>query len=492
LLTSIGKRILIGSGITLLSLIISRAMVFLNNIIAARLLTPNDFGTLSIVMNLQNLAVIIGCFGAPLAMTRYVSHWRNRDISIARAFGSLLLYVTLISSFATAIGFLLISSTIASQLYGVPGMTMVLRLSAAFIILSSLNLVLSSLLQGNQKIKTLAKINALVAITWQPVALISIAVLGVEGAVLAMILSNFISVLVLVLVSRDFLLMNFSHSLAKTKLKRERGLFFSFLVPAFLSSLVIAPAYWIGRTILAIDWNFYLLGQYSVAESLSQIMLVIPAAVSIPLLPLLTEQHSINPLEMGKITERLIKIVVLLMLPLTLFLFPFLSIAINFLYGESYSAAFYPAILMFAASALASVGSIVSNVIFGIGRMWHALILNLFWVIVYISFVIVIVPSQGSIGLASVYLISYALYVIAFLLYFKREIGIKPFGSIITILLYSGFAFFFLTIISDRKWMVYATPIAIIFAIILGITIYRFLLTTEDRNYVKRLLTNRI
>src|SRR5512136_2455714 len=99
------RKILVGGGATLLSLVVVKVMAIVNSVIAARLLQPADFGALSVIVNLQNLVVIIACFGIPLAVTKNVAQWRAKDQSYASAVASALLVMLLVSAAVTAIAY---------------------------------------------------------------------------------------------------------------------------------------------------------------------------------------------------------------------------------------------------------------------------------------------------------------------------------------------------------------------------------------------------
>lgn len=423
-MSSFLRKVMVGSGIMFTSMLIMKVMVFVNYIIAARLLTPDDYGAWSIVLNLQNFFVIVACFGIPVVMTKKVSEWVSDNSSMARSLGSALLTIVVVSSAVVALGYVILARTIAVDLYHDERLVSVFRLSALFVFVSALNMAMSALLQGCQRITAIAKINAVVAVLWQPLSFGTIAAFGLEGALLAQIVANALSAVLFFMVSRRALQVSFSSAHSVFRDREQLRSLISLTIPSFLSTVMIAPAYWIGRTVLVLDWGFSSVGQFQIAESLSQILLVIPAAMSIPLLPMISEQHARDAGSVGKMSGSLLRLAVFLLIPLSMGVMPVLEFVIVNLYGASYADAHSPAILMFAASALIAAGTVVSNVIFGVGRMWDALFLNLLWLVAFLSLVLYLVPLYGSDGLGTTYAISYAMYLILLLLYFRRKFGV--------------------------------------------------------------------
>ncbi|MFW9944006.1 MAG: oligosaccharide flippase family protein [Candidatus Sifarchaeia archaeon] len=475
------RKVLIGGGITLLSMIIIKAMALVNSVIAARLLEPSDYGALSVVVNLQNLIVIVGCFGMPLALAKHTAEWKHKDPATARLIASALILLLLISSAVTAVVYLVLADVIAVGLYDNPNLVTVIRLSAIFVLVAAVNQGLVSILQGCQKILTLAKINTLIAVAAQPLMYLFIVLFGLEGAIIAMFCSNLFSISVLVLTTRHVLPVSFAKARRVFADKSRLRSLMSFSVPAFIATLVVVPAYWIGRTVLALTWDFYSVGQFQIAESISQLVHIIPAAISVPLLPLVSEQYSKNPLEVGQSTNSLLRIVVFFSLPISIIMLPLVGYIIGVLYGSQYEDAYHSSLLMIASATFVTVGSVISSVIIGSGRMWDALGLNVVWLIAFLMMVLVLVSSNGSEGLAGAYLVSYAVYFFALILYFRKKFDARVSGICAFVVLYSVLVALYMISMANG-----ITAQKLIFsvssALTLGVVGYRFLLSKEERD----------
>ena len=481
-------RIIAGSGVTLMSMMIIKAMTLLNSVIAARLLSPADFGALSIVVNLQNLIVMIACFGVPLAMTKHVSQYRTDRREMADAIGSTLLGILLLTSILTAVCYLLLAEVISVNLYDNAGLISVIRLSAAFVFISTLNLGLSSLVQGCQRISTLAKVNAAIAVFAQPIAFMFISAFGLDGAVVALVVTNALSATLMFSVARKCL----SISLARArrmlfKESRQVRALLEFSVPAFFAGIIVIVASWVGRTVLALEWNFGTVGQFQIADSLSQILLIISAAMTIPLLPLISEQSQRNPERIGEDSRGLLSITMFLALPLSLMILPFLAFGIDLLYGPEYSGAVVATVLMFAAATFRLIGAVVSNVILGTGRVLDAHKLNLIWLVAFLALLFVLVESQGAEGLAGTYSIAFLLYLWILLAYFRSryDVPVLTIGQVST--LYFPFVLFYADRLVGEGFLLQLAFVS--GAAILFITIgLKFVMTKDERTHLKSII----
>lgn len=477
----------LGGAITLVSLMTVKAMALLNSIIAARMLGPSDYGAFSVIVNLQNFAVIMACTGIPLALTKYISQWRGVDETVARDIGSTLMRVLAVSALVAGSVYLILAEHIAIGIYNDSDLVWPIRLSSAFVIVSSLNVAFTSVTQGCLRISSLAKVNAFVAIIAQPLTLASIFVLGLFGAVLAQVCATSVSVFLLWMISNKV----FRLSLLRVRKRRRSsssGMMLSFTVPAFLSSLLLVPAYWFGRTILAVHWGFDSVGEFQVAESLSQLMLMASSAMSVPLLPLISEMNAKQPEIVGASSSSLLRMMLLVVLPAGILALPFLNFMIGALYGTEYEGADVTTALMFASSAFVAMSAVMSTIIIGIGRMWMGFAMNAAWAACFFTSALVLVPLENSAGLATTYLLSYAVYFLTLLAYFNRKFGMRLGWLPVPIILFVAYLAIHISIFASQGFLVNLglSMIAASAAIILT---YKLVMQSRERRMVMSILS---
>ena len=484
---SILRKVIVGGGVTLLAVGIAKAMVFVSYVIAARILDPDEYGALSIVIYLQNFAVVIGCFGVPITITKKISQWMAKDVSMAQVVGSALLFLLLFSSAITSVGYLLLSETIAVDLYADPQLVRVLQLSSLFVVIACLNTTLSAFVQGCQKITALAKISAVTAILWQPIAVVTILTFGLEGAVLAMIIYNAMGASMLFYVARKSLPISFAKAGEFLGDRAKRKDLLLFTIPAFLMTVMISPAYWVGRTWLGLSWDFAEVGNFQIADSISQILLIVPFAISVPLLPAVSERYALDPKSIGGTSGTLLRLIAFVLVLLTIVAIPLMRTGIVWVFGEDYEGAYAATILMFAAATYISAGSVMSNVIFGMGRMWDALALNLVWLAVFLALMSYTVPDYGSEGLAATYAVSYSLYVSLIFVYIRMKLGVSIARVTIFAAAFMAYVFVYDLYLLEEDFFIKALTTAVV-GLVFAIIGYFFMLTADDRAQAKGLL----
>jgi len=478
-------KVAAGGGVTLVSLLVAKVMTLVSTIVIARLLIPSEFGEYSVVVNLQNFAVTLASFGVPLALAKHISQWRNVDKQLAEEMGSALFTVLLLASVITAAGLLLLSSPIASDLYRDRGLTPVIRLSAVFVVVATMNLGLSSVLQGCQRIASLAEINAIAAVFVPLIAFLMVSQFGLEGAILTLVASNLISGALFVIVIRRTFTISWGAARRLFQQRAHIRALLSFTIPTLLATLMVVPAYWIAKTTLALEAGFAAAGNFQIADSLSQMPMIIPVAMGVSLLPVVSELNSAHPEQVGKSAQKLLNIVVFAVIPASVLSLPFLKFAIEFLYGFDYREAHVSTIMMFAATTLISTGSVISNVIMGTGRMWHALLLNAIWLATFLALLFALIPMYGAEGLAGAYALSYAAFFVILSVYFSHGFHAKIGGVLLTSLLYLAFVFLYAEFLADDLFstrLLVGVVVSALFAI-LG---YVFILGPPERSSLWR------
>lgn len=476
----------IGGTITLVSLITMKAMALLNSVIAARMLGPSDYGIFSVIVNLQNFAVIMACTGIPLALAKYISQWRSIDESVARDIGSALMRVLVFSALAAGMVYFVLAEPIAVGVYGDHDLIWPIRLSSVFVIASSVNVAFTSVAQGCLRISSLAKVNAFVAVIAQPLTLAFILLFGLLGAILAQVCATSVSVLLLWSIARRVLKLSFVRT-RKKLIPSNPGMMLSFTLPAFLSSLLLVPAYWFGRTVLAVHWGFDSVGEFQVAESLSQLMLIIPSAVSVPLLPLVSEMHAKESEKVGGTSSSLLRMMMLVAVPVGIMAFPLIRFALSILYGTDYENASTTTALMFGSSTFVALSAVMSIVVIGVGRMWDGLAMNSIWAAFFFMLALWIVPLESSTGLATTYLISYAVYLFILLAYFNRRFEMQIGWLPLPIAIFISYLAIHVTALSSQGFLTNFV-LAVTAASASAALTYRYVMQPEEREMVSSVL----
>ena len=441
------KKVLIASGITLTSMVIIRALGLVSSIVIARLLTPSDFGAYSIIVNFAVLGSTIACLGIPVTITKYVSEWNKKDPSVARAIGTRMLSILLFSSLIVAIVCIILSDIIAVNLYGDEKLAIAIRISSLLIVTNVFATTIGSLMRGYLLISAYAKIGVIAVILTLPITLLSIFFWNLNGAIIALAISNGLIIIFSLWSMRETFKFwpKIRFSAIAERIRGNR--IASFTAYSFLSGIVVIPSAWIARTMLAITWDLNSVAHFQIADSLSQIIMVIPTAVGLILMPMISEQHALEPTRINRTTSLLLNITIFLALPIGLIALPFLKPIIILLYGSQYEASYSPTIVMFAAAIFGTIGSVIFNIIVGVGRVRIAFLMNVFWMIIFILGTFLFIPSWGAEGLSTTYLLSFLSLLIIYLAYAKWRFKLRMVKTVVPLVIFISLFLIYLFLI---------------------------------------------
>ena len=180
-------------------------------------------------------------------------------------------------------------------------------------------------------------------------------------------------------------------------------------VPTAISSMLVAPSYWIIRTIVVKECGFEELAIYEAADQWRAIILFIPSAISGIVLPILSSTLAESEKDFWKvfIINLRINVVIATTIALTIVL---LSPFLMKLYGNGYTD---PVVLrILAVSTLFStISNVVGMSIYSRAKTWTGLMFNIVWSLLMItSSFIFIKNGMGAKGMALGVVVAYAVH----------------------------------------------------------------------------------
>ncbi|MCX6660488.1 MAG: oligosaccharide flippase family protein, partial [Candidatus Bathyarchaeota archaeon] len=219
------------------------------------------------------------------------------------------------------------------------------------------------------------------------------------------------------------------------------SMLFLFALPAVLGGLMLTPVVWIANTELTLKAGFEAMGYFAVANVVYQALMLIPSAISIPMMPRISQLTMGNHVDIESLVVKVMRTLSIVLFPLLFAIALFSEFVVEILYGSRYSASAKAVYLMVAASYFFSLSAVVGTMIAGIGRMWLGLGLNIFWAAVFLTLVFAGVPALGTNGLALSYAATYGIFLVFTILVSKRVLHVSVKGMYLT---GASAAFFFL------------------------------------------------
>lgn len=443
-LPDIQKKLLKGSFWMFVSVAITKIFDLLSIFIIARLLTPEEFGKLSIIKNFTFTFVLFSVGSLGLTATKYIAKYIDDDKIKCQSIVSYLRLLVPLLSFLLSFVTFFFSSYVADNIFNDLDLTIAVKLTSITLFFSSLNAFQKGILAGLEKFKTISLISIISGFFTSLILIFSAYFYGLSGVFIALPINAGI-------------LWSFSIYHTNKSLKFEE-LFFrlenfinfkkiilKFTLPTFLSGLLITPTT-LYCNILLVNTNggYSSLAIYSAALNLSIITLTINGVLGRVFYPVVMKNFDKNNLFVEK-SNILLPFFFGVILNTPLIIFPDVM---KFAYGNEYSN-----IEVFNTLVLISNFTIIISFKEGISRnfaaanlMWVSLFSNLTWAflsIISMKFLI----DYGASGRASSFLISYLFTNLIFLPFYiskkllNKEIFSSHFFLIILTILISNISY---------------------------------------------------
>lgn len=377
--------------------------MFLAGIALARLLGPTDLGILTLLITIGTFVSSLTALGIPQAATKFVSERNELDPAILRVSTLLILALSLIGF----IVLLFATKWVAHDLYGEASLALFLPLIALFVVANNIFLLSQSLLQGAGAIRAYNLITVVSTAMYFILVMLGTWFFGLKGAVWSIVLNAAVSValsLGALLRSRKVHL-RFTRQHNDWPLLKQISRYGGFLTAG---GLMANAALWYAPTLLVQEHGFISLGYFRVANLVTSNLLIVPTAIAIPLFPALSAAYTSNRTRFTDLAKNSFALVTLATLPIAVLCCLFSEELLLLLVGPEYSQGWEIVFLMSVAGFLMAVNSNAGALFYGAGEMGHSMVINGVWGVVFAAVAWMLVPILSALGLASAYLVSYA------------------------------------------------------------------------------------
>jgi len=435
-------RLVKGTFYTFGSLILVKLIMTLNSIVVARMLMPTNLGLLTILDQISSIVLIIANLGMPLALVKYISELCVVEPREIKKYLSTSFIIVIGSSLTFCMLYSLLNSRIA-QFYNEPILGQIIIFSAMTTFAYSIWEMGGAVLRGLQKIKMLSALNVVKWAVIVPVNIFLIRLFGLVGAAMALMICAFVNgVLMLIVVNHHVRKHGFGLSLLSFNTNVTKKLV-GYGLPATISAILASFPMWVAVSYLSKVCSFASVGLFRVSFSLMSIIMFIPVALAVPVVPLFSELEKKNRNRMENFFHRCIRLTALVMIPTTVGLAIFSKYIITLLYGAEYYLAWRVLLLFCVGVYFFSLSSIIGYLIAGTGRMWQGSFLNLIWASAFVVLSIILINAFGLNGFGWAYLISYIIHTMISFAYLKIGFGIAV--KNIKNLLFIGFVSYCIT-----------------------------------------------
>jgi O-antigen/teichoic acid export membrane protein len=384
--TDIKSRMKNGMLWTFTGTALAKFLTLIAGIICAHILTKEQYGEFNMVRSTINMFVVFGSSGLGVTATKYISGYKSDYASKIPH----LCYITKLFAYFTGgiSTFLILISApyIATFILRNYSLTFALQLGAILLFFSVINGVQTGILSGFEDFKDIA-VNSFIGSIFESVfLLIGSYYGGTEGAILGF----GIGFIVIYATNRHSIKKQFSILNIRDNGKvfaitsDDWRIIFGYSLPAALSSILIAPTFWVIRTLLVRKEGFGTLAIFEAADQWKVIILFIPTAISQIVLPLLSSLKQNNN---DKYLSTLALNLIIIGAVSTL-MAGFVTIACPFImnmYGKAFNEYSTLRILAFS-TIFSAIANVLEMTAYSMGKMWQCFLINIIWALCMILF----------------------------------------------------------------------------------------------------------
>ncbi|HII92053.1 MAG TPA: flippase [Methanosarcina sp.] len=420
---SFKEKFVIDSGYIFTSIIFVNIFTTINSILIARVLGPEKLGIFSVIQYLGGLIIMFSSLNLPVTITTFIAEYRVTDKSkIGKTIGTLSL-ISITSSFIL-ITLIILSSDFISNFYNEPSIGFLIKIYTLTIFFTVFSNLCISILAGFQEMKSVSKLNVILAITNIPITIMLVYYFSILGAILSLITNSIVSllitlVLVLNLLSTEKVKIDFSFD--KELLKK----IIQFSLPLFLSGVAYTAFQWFGPTLLSMEENFKDVGSYKVALAIYNLILFVPNAIQYNLMPTVSNLSSSKPESLSFFVSNTLKIIMLLVLPVILAANLVSKELILILFGNAYTDSISATYILVISGFFVSIFSSMGAVLMGIKKTKTLMYIDIAFCLLFNISSYFLVKKLGLMGLASTYLSTYFILTLLCTFYISKYITLQ-------------------------------------------------------------------
>lgn len=417
--SDLGRRMAKGTFWAIFGTAFAKFNVLIAGIVCARILGKDEYGEFGMIRSTITVFVTLGIAGLGLTATKYISEYRKNSPDRISS-----IYLTT-TGFSVVLGIiissliLILAPVLADKTLNSPFLTNDLRWGGILLFFTILNGIQSGVLNGFEDFKSVALNTFYGSIAEGLLMCLGAYYYGVTGAIIGFGCGYIVIYLcnrhsINNLFRSNNVIINFQNYNIK-----DLKLLYKFSLPAALSSLMVAPVFWIIKSMLVRDEGYGQLAIYEAADQWKIIILFFPSAISNVVLPILS---SIVNDSNGKFWK-VLKINILLnggiafVLSVAMILFGkyFMS-----LYGKGFNDP-TTLIILSCSTIFTAISQVIGLSISSRGKMWINFIFNMIWSIMVIAFSYIFLNLRwGASGIAYAILYSYIIYAGCQYIYMKN------------------------------------------------------------------------
>jgi O-antigen/teichoic acid export membrane protein len=396
------------AGWSFLAAVVARGSNLAGLAICARLLGQVEFGQVAAIQSTVGMFAPLASLGLALTTTKFVAEYRDKSPERAGRIIALSLCAAGVAGLLMTLALIGLAPVLAAKGFADPLLRKQLAESSGLLLLGVIEAVQSGALTGLEAFSRIAKLSAWGGLLSIPVTALLAYEYGTSGAIAGLTLSLAISCAFNAWVLRaECRRWGIRTTLAGCA--SEKGVLFSFSLPAYVSGVIVAPVSWLSTMILVQQANgFAEMALFSAADRFRYILIFIPLAVSRIAMPALSRFHAARDHGAYRSAFRWNLVFSLLATVPAAAVCALLAPRLLAVFGKSFEAG-WPVLAILAISAVPTVlntqlgAALLSN-----GKAWARTGVDVLLAVTFLGAAWVAVPRWNAAGLAGAFLFSYS------------------------------------------------------------------------------------
>jgi O-antigen/teichoic acid export membrane protein len=404
---SVRHRFLAGAFWSMAGSAAARATILLSTVAAGRLLGAHAFGELGIIQSTVALFGTLAGAGLGLTATKHVAEFRLTDRDRAGRYIGLVILTTAVAGSVMALLLAASASLFAPRILGSAELVGPVRIASGLVFFGAVIGAQTGAILGLEEYRAHAIVTGIRGLGGAILSVIGMWFWGLSGGVVGLVAGEAVAAMAAHVYLRRASVVH-DVSITFQRLHGEIPALWTFSAPALVGSIVIMPALLGANLLLAHTANGYVkLGLFTAALKWNALVLFVPAALSLPQLPLLANLHGLGRTEQFRKALRTYVAVstgVMIVPMLLLILFAGWVMALS---GEQFRAGAPVLVVMAAAAIPMGMNTIIGQAVVSANGIWLRMAADVGLAVSLAVGAALLVPRYGEMGLAYAYFIAF-------------------------------------------------------------------------------------
>ena len=365
-----------------------------------RILGPEGYGRYALVITITTMLIILIGNGIPTAMAKYISEVQDTEKARIQSIKAHAIRLQLLLMMIVTMIFFFLAPSF-SLLLGDPTLTPLFRLATLIIPSFAAASFYFYYFNGLKRYRTQAFLKTIRSVARVLFIILLAYYFGIEGTIAGYIIAPFIVFLFAYAIDKFIVSKDFRAHYQKNDFQWRKLIYFAWPMTLFLLfyELMISIDLYLVKALLHSD---ALAGIYNAALTIGRIPYFLFYALTIVLLPAIS--HSTANHDVGRtknIITQALRLQFLLLFPVVALMSVFAKPLITFFYGQEYSAASTPLIILTFGAAFLTVFYVLSFALSGAGKVKIPMVFAFLGLMLNAVLSFVLIPHFGLQGAAS-------------------------------------------------------------------------------------------